>query len=369
MKKELLSYIRRRLWIIILLTASLIIYRLAFLFPDVTESVYSRTIYPFFANIWSFLTGLIPFSLGEIGLYAFFAALVFYFFYIFSSFFIRGKRWLLFFKRLISLICVIALLGSCFILNWAINYARLPLSTTMGISTEKYSAQELFEVSMLLADRANELRGKVKEDENGVFVLSSSKDEILREVGGVYKSCAPDYLKRVSSNAPAKGVLTKNLLSTFETTGIFSPFTYEANLNMQMPESYFPSTVAHEYAHLQGYAREDEANFISWYVARKSDNTDFAYSAYLLALTYSINSLYSSSNELYKQLYENISDGVLRDLRDNSAYWKDFDTQLSEKANDVYSSYLKSSGVSDGNKSYGRMLDLILALYKSGETI
>ena len=51
-----------------------------------------------------------------------------------------------------------------------------------------------------------------------------------------------------------KGVLTPNLLSTFRTTGIFSPFTYEANINMQMPELYFPAVAAHEYAHLKGFA-------------------------------------------------------------------------------------------------------------------
>ena len=369
MKSELSGYIRRRLWILMLLPVSLLLYRLAFAFPEVTERVYSRAVYPFFANIWSFISGLFPFSLGEMGLYAFAATLIFYFFYIISSLFYRGKRLYLLTRRAISLVCVVFLLGSIFILNWALNYARLPLCNTMGIETGKYSAEELYEVSSILASRANELREKVNEDENGVFTLKTSKEAILREVADVYESCAPDYLKKVRSGAPAKGVLAKNLLSTFETTGIFSPFTYEANLNMQMPESYFPATVAHEYAHLQGFAREDEANFISWYVARKSDNADFAYSAYLLALTYAINSLYSSSHELYAELYATLSEGVVRDLRDNSAYWDEFDTELSEKANEVYSDYLKSSGISDGSKSYGRMLDLILALHKSGEEL
>ena len=72
----------------------------------------------------------------------------------------------------------------------------------------------------------------------------------------------------LAGRSVVKGVATPNLLSYTETSGIYSPFTFEANINMQMPDLYFAATAAHEYAHLQGFAREDEANFISWYLSK-----------------------------------------------------------------------------------------------------
>ena len=49
------------------------------------------------------------------------------------------------------------------------------------------------------------------------------------------------------------------------------------------------------------------------------------------------------------------------------AYWHKYDnrviTTLSDKLNDTY---LKVNNQTDGVKSYGRMLDLLLAQYKNG---
>ena len=366
MKKELIDITKNRIWFIAVFFLSLILYKLAFLFPEATEKVYSRAIYPFFANIFSSITSVFPFSLAEIGLYTFFIAVVFFIIYIPLGALRKGKRLLTVLKRFFTFLCVISTIASAFILNWAINYARVPLKYSMGIETSVYSAEQLKEVSIELVNKANSLRDQVAQDENGVFKLSSSRDEILKQVAKVYEQNAPEYMRMVSSGARAKGVFTKNLLSYLETTGIYSPFTYEANLNMQMPESFFPSTVAHEYAHLQGFAREDEANFISWYVSRNSENKDFAYSAYLLALTYSLNSLYTASKQYHAEVYEMLSDGIKRDFAANNSYWDEFDTEFSEQANSVYSDYLKASGVEDGNKSYGRMLDLILGMHEMG---
>ncbi len=81
----------------------------------------------------------------------------------------------------------------------------------------------------------------------------------------------------------------------------FSPFTFEANINLQMPELYFPAVAIHEYAHLQGFAREDEANFIAWYLGSQCGDADFVYSANAYALRYALNSLYGVWPEEYKK--------------------------------------------------------------------
>ena len=62
---------------------------------------------------------------------------------------------------------------------------------------------------------------------------------------------------------------------------------------------------------------------------------------------------------------EQYSEGVVKDFRDNSAYWSQFeDTIVSTVSNKVNDTYLKANNQTDGVRSYDRMLDLLLARYR-----
>ena len=56
-----------------------------------------------------------------------------------------------------------------------------------------------------------------------------------------------------------------------------------------------------------------------------------------------------------------MSDGLLKDLNAQSAYWKNFETPIAETAANINDTYLKSNSQSDGIKSYGNMVDLTIA--------
>lgn len=60
-----------------------------------------------------------------------------------------------------------------------------------------------------------------------------------------------------------KGVRFSTALSAMDFTGFYFPFTGEANLNIDSPACYLPSTIAHEMAHQRGIASEQECNFIA----------------------------------------------------------------------------------------------------------
>jgi len=60
-----------------------------------------------------------------------------------------------------------------------------------------------------------------------------------------------------------------------------------------------------------------------------------------------------------------MSEKLQRDLAANREYWDRFDTEVAKTSDKVYSHYLEYNGIDDGLKSYGRMLDLMLALKKS----
>ncbi len=343
-----------------------IVQKIAFSFPFLTETVYSRKIYPVLSNWIGGLTSSFSFSAAEILLYLFVAAVLFFLVYIVCAFFKPvGFRLYNVGKRILSFIIVLCLLYTVFVFFWGLNYARLPLADSMGIETTEYTTRELKETCEVLIERANSLREEVAEDGNDVFQLSIPRATVLASIGDLYDAYAPDYMN-ACVKSQVKKVFTKNLLSLTLTTGIYSPFTFEANVNMQMPDLYFAAVAAHEYAHLQGFAREDEANFISWYVLSQSDEADYAYSANVFALSYALNALGDVSSADYNALYDSLSPGVKRDYSYQSSYWDEFRTEFSEKSQDIYEDYLSQNGVEDGMRSYGRMVDLVIALYKNG---
>ena len=61
-------------------------------------------------------------------------------------------------------------------------------------------------------------------------------------------------------------------------TGVYSPFTLEANYNSDMPDYNIPFTACHELSHLRGFMQEDEANFIAFLACSSSESIDFQYS-------------------------------------------------------------------------------------------
>ena len=59
-----------------------------------------------------------------------------------------------------------------------------------------------------------------------------------------------------------------------------------------------------------------------------------------------------------------MSDDVQRDLAADGAYWDQFEGPVAQVSNQVNDSYLKANEQEDGVKSYGRMVDLLLADYR-----
>lgn len=363
MAKKLL---KRTLWWLVGVVA-LVVYRLAFHFPDIVEKVYSRGLYPVLTKIFSHITKYIPFSLSEIGIYLIVIGSIVFLVLLVRSFFGKNKLYRIF-SKLIALVTVGCFAYAIFVFGWAINYARQPLAASMELDVHPSENEELIDLCETLADQANTLRPLVKEDENGVYTISRPLSEICADVQPLYDAHAEE-LMNLGGSTRVKPVLTDHSLSYVETMGIFSPFTYECHLNAEMSDLYLASTAAHEYSHFKGFAREDEANFIAWYTCYLSDDIDFAYSGAMLALNNAMNSLYAVDQEAHARIYYTLDEGILRDWAEYREYWLPFKTKFAEASDKAYDSYLKSNGIPDGAKSYGRMLDLILALQREGRIL
>lgn len=344
----------------------------------IAEEVFAKRVYKVISQGIGFLTGWISFSIAEFLVVAGPLVIVF----LLARQMIRvidvkkvdmegpknvGQiRFQLIMTALQNLLCFLSLIFFTYILLCGINYHRYSIQHYLGFSVENSSVEELEGLLVELADRATSLRAALKEDENGVYVLPMSKRELGKEAKKAYDNLAKEY-NIFSGIYPApKPVFFSKLMSYTQITGVFTCWTMEANVNVDISPYSIGSTMCHELAHLHGFMREEEANYISYIACLASDSVDLQYSGMMLALIYTGNALYGKDAERYFEVYRNhYSEAVIRDLVANNKYWDKFkDTKVAETAEKVNNTYLKANNQTDGTQSYGRVVDLLLAQYR-----
>ncbi|HHV65942.1 MAG TPA: DUF3810 domain-containing protein [Peptococcaceae bacterium] len=252
-----------------------------------------------------------------------------------------------------------------FILIWGLNYNRLSFAEIAGLEVQESSVEELAELSGRLIARANELRLSLPEDSRGVFQLEGGF-EAVRTLAPLALAKAGEIYPELKGNfGRPKPVFLSELMSYTGITGIYFPFTGEANVNVDIPDSQLPATTCHELAHQRGFAREDEANYIAWVACNLSEEPAFQYSGVQMALIYAMNALYEHAPEKALELQQQYSPQVARDLKHISEYWKKYEGKAEEVVSDINDAYLKSNRQAEGVQSYGRMVDLLLAEQKA----
>ena len=366
--KRLLSL--KRLWLLLTIPVAVILYVLAHNFPAVAE-FWARDVYVIFSHFFHAATKGVPFSVAE--LLVFVVPVVVVLMIVLGVVHIvrnRGNRIYTGLKAFVVQPAVIAgVLLLIYMVNCGINYGRLPFAEACGLEVRDSSTAELQSLCMDLIDSANKLREQLPEDENGVMQLSVSIDETGDTARQAFEVLSKSFPTLPSSYGKPKAVMASRGMSYLNITGIFFPFTMEANVNVDVVDYNIPFTMCHELTHLRGYMREDEANFVAYLACLASMNKDFNYSGALSAFIYAINALEKADPERAATVYPHISDAVQRDLAANTAYWQQFETQLADVSSDVNSAYLQANGTEDGTQSYGRMVDLLLAWRRAGGVV
>jgi len=335
------------------------------------EQIYALRIYKWLSQIVSLITGLIPISLAEISVILIPVVIIVLICRLVVRMIKDKSRWMIHLaKAAINLLVAGSVLLFAFTMLGGLNYYRYSFSYYSNLEIKDSSLEELYGLTKLLANQANELRSRIPlEDENGVFKLSVSKYKLAREADLAMRSLSEDYPVLSGRYGPPKPILLSALMSYTETTGIFIPFTMEANVNVDIPDYSIPFTMLHELAHQRGFMREDEANFIAYLAGDASDNIELMYSSTMHALITAGNALYRQNSEMYFEIRSLYSEGVVKDLKANNEYWAKYeDTVVSTVSTKLNDTYLKVNAQADGVKSYGRMLDLLLAMYRAKQS-
>jgi len=323
---------------------------------------YSTNVYPIWVASVGRFFGIFPFSVAEILLYLLVLAFIVRFAYTIYRLIRKEGRLKTILSYLIRLFLVCSILIFLFVVNCGINYHRLSFAKTANLEVRESSVEELELLVLWLIDEVNGRANQVERNADGVMVLttdlSQAAVEAMHTLAHVYPVLGGYYPR-------PKEVLTP-ILSMQQVSGIFSPFTIEANFNGAMPGFNIPFTATHELAHVRGFMSEDEANFIAFLACIHSGYVEFEYSGYVLAWIYANNALARVDRESAAAMRARLAEEVQVDLSANRVFWARFDGPVAEMQREVNDRYLRANRQEFGIQSYGMMVDLLLAYVREG---
>jgi hypothetical protein len=360
-----LKYFPKRIILIFLFPFGMFLFYITGFIPGFVENFYSRGINKLFIESLSLFTGLFPFSIAEIFLILLVILIpLLLIFLIFKIIKQNSNKLKALMYLIINILISISLIYFVLTTAWSLNYNRLPFSKIAKLDTSPASVNELAGLCDKLIKQANNLRSEVSQDSKGVMYLHEGYSEVLKNADKGYIEAAKTLSVLSGNYGKAKAVIFSKSMSYSGIIGLYCPFTGEANIDIDIPDFSIPSTTCHEMAHQHGFAREDEANYISWLTCTANPDISFKYSGTMLALINSMNALYSHNKETYFQLNKELNAGVKRDLNANNQYWKNHKGPVEKVTTSLNDAYLKANKQKDGVYSYGRMVDLLIAEYR-----
>lgn len=250
--------------------------------------------------------------------------------------------------------------GLCWLWNGA--YYAKSFAQRAGLETEPYSVEELASVTAWFARQAASLSDQVARDGEGHFAEELA--DYFAAGPEVYENLAREFPCLDITAVRAKPLLFSRIQSILGFTGVYFPFTGEANVNVDAPACLVPATIAHEMAHQRMVASELEANFVGIAACVTSEDVVFQYSGYLMGLIQLCNALYPVDAQAWQGIVqEYFSPQLATDWNDNNTYWAALESPIEDAAGQAYDSFLKGNGQELGMQSYGACVDLLVAYF------
>lgn len=356
----------------IIITSLMIILNIISWISSGFSDFYAEYIFHALSGLITPLTGAVPFSLGEVMIIIGIAMIVIGLPLVAVLVIARreSRRKTLRMSGLIYGWVLIFILFSetmnCFIMYHTTEFSD---KYNGGAGSEGFTAEQLTKLCIETIENANFLAEQVNRDAQGNMILPENMDDLAEEA---MLNIADDYSMLRGKYPKAKRIISSVLMTQFELQGIYFPFSLEANYNSQLCPARVPSTVCHELSHLKGYIREDEAGFLAYRACIASDSPEMQYSGYISAMNYLFSAVRSNTDsETTARIYSMISDKVRADNKFVSDEYRQYieekaviSSETAAKVSDkAMETTLKLNGISDGKKSYSRMVDLLLEYY------
>ena len=324
---------RRIAWSLVFALAA--IAALAPLPPSLVEDVYSRGVFPLLQRALTTMSNIVPFALFDVLWIGAIAAVV-----VLARRRVQSYGW----RRgaaavLRTLACGAAVVYLAFLGAWGLNYRRVPMFEKVEFHPERVTRED----SVHLGEWAvAELNSHYAAAHQAAFSLDS-----LRSAFAAAHSALGG---RPMLTGRPKSTLLGWYFHQASIAGMTDPFFLETLLAPDLLEVERPFVIAHEWAHLAGYADESEANFLAYLACRRGDEAA-RYSAGLVMIGYA---------RPARPLNQALDIGPRTDLYAIQARYARTSGTLRFAAREGYDKYLKANRVERGIESYDAVVQLIL---------
>ncbi|WP_367270986.1 DUF3810 domain-containing protein [uncultured Brachyspira sp.] len=352
-----------KITVILSLIFIVVLLRITTMSKNFIENFYSRTIYKNIAGSINKLSSNFSFSLGEVLLFLFIIAfIVFIVIALKKSFFNHNihslkEKSIIALNVLYVLLCSALVIYIIFLVFWGLNYHRLPIIENYA-DNKNITDNDIYYLAEKLIKNVNDLKSEMK------YTKVNTNYQVLnRLVESEYNKVFEEFKFLEMSYSKTKPIMISKLFLHLQITGIYSPFTSEANVNILIPSVSLPFTIGHEMAHQIGIAYEDEANFISYIACSKHSDVFVRYSANFEALLYVLGEVKRDEN--YAHLMANLNSEIKEEMQKYYEFWQQYSGSLSKVSQTVNDTYLKANSQQYGVKSYSRVVRLLVLYFKS----
>ena len=309
------------------------------------ERTYSRGAYPLFQPLVTAASSLIPIALLDLAAAALLAGAMAGVVRLF-----RQAGAIAAARRTIAAAAVIAaILYLWFLAFWGLNYRRLPLEEKLAYDPALLQQERARQFAWTAVGQVNALAaassaaaGSGEDD----AALAEALAAVERQLGGT---------RRTRVAQPKRSVLTW-YFRTAALDGMTNPFFLEIILNRDLLRFERPFVLAHEWAHLAGYADESEANFVAWLTCLRG--TPLArYSGWLSAYQHVQSGL---PREDRQALRAALGPTVVADLAAAYQRFAKSSAPVRAAAQGAYDTYLRANRIEEGIRSYDAVVRLML---------
>jgi Protein of unknown function (DUF3810) len=307
------------------------------------------------------VTGIVPFSIGDVIYTAWIIGGIFYLLNLCYK--VIRLRWEQVGLQLLRGIHFLLAVYLAFIVLWGYNYERNSLTIDTGLVTGTYNTQQLYQLSDTLLHLVNQEKANTG-DTTGVMKADTSGLPVFKRAIQAYDAAAKTW-PALRYRAPSvKRTMYGHWLNYIGITGYLNPFTNEAQVNTTTPAILQPYITCHEIAHQLGYAPEEEANFVGYLAATSIPDSHFRYAANFDMFLYSVRQLGQRDTTLAKSIWSRVVPGVKADHKAIIDFYEPYTGKVDEYSAILYDRYLKANKQDKGIRSYSEVTTWLIAYFK-----
>ena len=232
-----------------------------------------------------------------------------------------------------------------FLAVWGLHYRRVPLEQKLDFDSSYVTEGQTQALAVEAVRRLNTLYAPAHATPFDSAGLATTFADAQKAFG---------FTRHTQVGRPKRSLL-ELYVEKAAFSGVAEPVFLEVVLHPRLLPIQKPRVLAHEWAHLAGFANEAEASFVAWVTCLRGDPL-MQYSGWMSAYSLAASALPVPARRALPRL----DPGPRQDYRDVSAVYRGSSPAVSAVARNTYDSYLKANRVSEGMASYDAALELML---------